>query len=88
MAVDEDDEEQEMDTMKDQGSSKVKGDSLPSYLSEKTRSWEEPTPSSPYQFNNQPDTQEQVLNSFIYLNEIHYNKWYHTLIKLQKKWMH
>ncbi|KTF75935.1 hypothetical protein cypCar_00028238 [Cyprinus carpio] len=59
MAVDEDDEEQEMDTMKDQGSSKVKGDSLPSYLSEKTRSWEEPTPSSPYQFNNQPDTQEQ-----------------------------
>uniref|UniRef100_A0A9J7YM19 PATJ crumbs cell polarity complex component n=1 Tax=Cyprinus carpio carpio TaxID=630221 RepID=A0A9J7YM19_CYPCA len=48
MAVDEDDEEQEMDTMKDQGSSKVKGDSLPSYLSEKTRSWEEPTPSSPY----------------------------------------
>uniref|UniRef100_A0A672Q4B2 PATJ crumbs cell polarity complex component n=1 Tax=Sinocyclocheilus grahami TaxID=75366 RepID=A0A672Q4B2_SINGR len=36
MAVDEDDEEQEMDTMKDQGSSKVKGDSLPSYLSEKT----------------------------------------------------
>uniref|UniRef100_A0A673IUW1 InaD-like protein n=1 Tax=Sinocyclocheilus rhinocerous TaxID=307959 RepID=A0A673IUW1_9TELE len=48
MAVDEDDEEQEMDTMKDQGSSKVKGDSLPSYLSEKTRSWEEPTPSNPY----------------------------------------
>ncbi|XP_016376585.1 inaD-like protein [Sinocyclocheilus rhinocerous] len=59
MAVDEDDEEQEMDTMKDQGSSKVKGDSLPSYLSEKTRSWEEPTPSNPYQFNIQPDTQEQ-----------------------------
>uniref|UniRef100_A0A671SVW5 InaD-like protein n=1 Tax=Sinocyclocheilus anshuiensis TaxID=1608454 RepID=A0A671SVW5_9TELE len=48
MAVDEDDEEQEMDTMKDQGSSKFKGDSLPSYLSEKTRSWEEPTPSNPY----------------------------------------
>ncbi|XP_016295916.1 inaD-like protein isoform X2 [Sinocyclocheilus anshuiensis] len=59
MAVDEDDEEQEMDTMKDQGSSKFKGDSLPSYLSEKTRSWEEPTPSNPYQYNIQPDTQEQ-----------------------------
>ncbi|XP_059400000.1 inaD-like protein isoform X5 [Carassius carassius] len=59
MPVDEDDEEQEMDTMKDQGSSKVKGDSLPSYLSVKTRSWEELTPPSPYQFNNQPDAQEQ-----------------------------
>ncbi|KAL0160403.1 hypothetical protein M9458_044128, partial [Cirrhinus mrigala] len=50
MAVDEDedDEEQEMDTMMDQETSKVKGDSLPSYWSEKTRSWEEPTASSPY----------------------------------------
>lgn len=64
MAVDEDkdDEEQEMDTMMDQEISKVKGDSLPSYWSEKTRSWEEPTASSPYQFNSEPDTQEQVLN--------------------------
>ncbi len=64
MAVDEDDEEQEMDTMKDQESPKF--DSLPSYFSEKSRSWEEPTPSissnSSYQFNSQPDTQEQVLN--------------------------
>lgn len=61
MAVDEDDEEQEMDTMKDQESPKF--DSLPSYFSEKSRSWEEPTPSissnSSYQFNSQPDTQEQ-----------------------------
>lgn len=60
MAVDEDDEEQEMDTMKDQGSSKVKGASLPSYLSEKTRSWEKPTSSSLFQFNTQADSQEQV----------------------------
>uniref|UniRef100_A0A671P0E6 InaD-like protein n=1 Tax=Sinocyclocheilus anshuiensis TaxID=1608454 RepID=A0A671P0E6_9TELE len=43
MAVDEDDEEQEMDTINDQESPKV--DSLPSYFSEKSRSWEEPTPS-------------------------------------------
>ncbi|XP_016398127.1 inaD-like protein [Sinocyclocheilus rhinocerous] len=61
MAVDEDDDEQEMDTINDQESPKV--DSLPSYFSEKSRSWEEPTPSissnSPYQFNTQPDTQEQ-----------------------------
>ncbi|KAG1945770.1 inaD-like protein isoform X2 [Pimephales promelas] len=54
MAVDEDVEEQEMDTMKDQGSS-----SLPSYLSEKTRSWEKPATSSIYQFNAQADSQEQ-----------------------------
>uniref|UniRef100_A0A673L0V4 InaD-like protein n=1 Tax=Sinocyclocheilus rhinocerous TaxID=307959 RepID=A0A673L0V4_9TELE len=43
MAVDEDDDEQEMDTINDQESPKV--DSLPSYFSEKSRSWEEPTPS-------------------------------------------
>uniref|UniRef100_A0A8C1V5B3 PATJ crumbs cell polarity complex component n=1 Tax=Cyprinus carpio TaxID=7962 RepID=A0A8C1V5B3_CYPCA len=42
MAVDEDDEEQEMDTINNQESPKV--DSLPSYFSEKSRSWEEPTP--------------------------------------------
>ncbi|XP_077082469.1 inaD-like protein isoform X2 [Siphateles boraxobius] len=54
MAVDEDYEEQEMDTMKDQGSA-----SLPSYLSEKTRSWEKPATSSLYQFNAQADPQEQ-----------------------------
>ncbi|CAM4656980.1 unnamed protein product [Leuciscus chuanchicus] len=54
MAVDEDDEEQEMDTMKDQGSA-----SLPSYLSEKTRSWEKPATSSLFQFNAQADSQEQ-----------------------------
>ncbi len=81
MVVDEDDEEQEMDTLKDQESPKF--DSLPSYFSEKSRSWEEPTPSissnSPYQFSTQPDTQEQVLKLkyffvCINLNEIHYNK--------------
>ncbi|XP_058616147.1 inaD-like protein isoform X2 [Onychostoma macrolepis] len=72
MAVDEDDEEQEMDTMKDQESPKV--DNLPSYFSEKSRSWEEPTPSissnSLYQFNSQPDTQEQgILNSLVQFTE-------------------
>ncbi|XP_043079373.1 inaD-like protein isoform X5 [Puntigrus tetrazona] len=66
MAVDEDDEEQEME---DQESPKV--DSLPSYFSEKSRPWEEPTPSfssnSPYQFNTQPDTQEQFTEEDIEL---------------------
>uniref|UniRef100_A0A9J7YVP7 PATJ crumbs cell polarity complex component n=1 Tax=Cyprinus carpio carpio TaxID=630221 RepID=A0A9J7YVP7_CYPCA len=61
MAVDEDDEEQEMDTINNQESPKV--DSLPSYFSEKSRSWEEPTPyissNSLYQFTTQPKTQEQ-----------------------------
>lgn len=60
MAVDEDDEEQEMDTMKDQGSSKVKD---ASYLSEETRSWEKPMTSSLYQFNTQADSQEQVIHN-------------------------
>lgn len=58
MAVDEDDEEQERDTMKDQGSA-----SLPPYLSEKTRSWEKPAASSLYQFNAQADSQEQVMHN-------------------------
>ncbi|XP_067252158.1 inaD-like protein isoform X1 [Chanodichthys erythropterus] len=56
MTVDEDDEEQEMDTMKDQGSSKVKD---ASYLSEETRSWEKPMTSSLYKFKTQADSQEQ-----------------------------
>lgn len=76
MAVDEDVEEQEMDTMKDQESSKVKDATLPSYLSEKTRSWEKPMTSNLYQFNTQADSQEQV---------IHYETRFYRLKRQTKK---
>ncbi|XP_005161760.2 inaD-like protein isoform X1 [Danio rerio] len=60
MAVDEEEEDVDVNVMEDQQSSKVNDTSLPSYLSEKIRSWEEPATSSRYHLNTEPDLQEQV----------------------------
>ncbi|XP_065101351.1 inaD-like protein isoform X3 [Paramisgurnus dabryanus] len=60
MAVDEDEDELETVEMRNgHGSSEVRQESLPSYLSVKTRSWDEPATSNPYEFSSQSDTQQQ-----------------------------
>lgn len=60
MAVDDDEDELEgMEMMTDQERFKVRDESLPSYFSEKKRSWEEPALLNPYQ----SDMQQQVMSN-------------------------